>query len=95
MSAVCFVSRYTEPTPNNAKHLYNTVLNKPHYSNLGYTLLHYATLLQYSTFPYTTPHSPTLCHTLLAYATLSYTMPHSPTTYTTPYSPRAILWQVA
>ena len=48
MSAVCFVSRYTDPTPNNAKHSYSTVLNKPHYYNLHHTLLHYAALFALS-----------------------------------------------
>ena len=66
MSAVCFVSRYTEPTPNNAKHSYSNVLNKLHH-----TLLHSATL------SYTTPQSPTLLHILLHCATLSYTTPYS------------------
>ena len=91
MSAVYFVSRYTEATPNNTKHSYSTVLNKPHYSNLHYptlrrTLLYtialsklHRTLLPYTTLSYSTPHSPTLCHTLLHSATLSYTTPHSPT----------------
>ena len=59
MSAVCFVSRYTEPTPNNAKHSYSTALNKPHYSNL-HSPIQYAALSYTIVLFKTTPYSPTL-----------------------------------
>ena len=82
------VTCYTEPTLNNAKHSYSTVLNKLHHTILIYTTLSYTTpysptlhhtLLHYATLSYTVPQSPTLFHNLLHYSTLSYTVPLSPT----------------
>ena len=85
----CRLLLYTEPTPNNAKHSYSTVLHKLQhtiliYTTVSYTIPHYPTLLHsllhYATLSYTTLHSPILYHTVLYYATFSYTVPHSYTT---------------
>ena len=91
MSAVCFISRYTGPTPNNAKHSYSTLQN---YTVLSYPTPHsptfrqsptlFHTLLHCATLSYTVPHYPTLFHIPLHCATLSYTLPHSPSLLHTP-----------